>query len=145
MIDRRCFLQTGAVAASGLLWPLAPQALARGATIPAPRLVLHDSRFPASLALAAAMVQVRGAPAPPSCQVSGNITRLWCDTLQPLWRTGPVPVAGVTGTDVLFCLEHLAADHGLRLAAREVLQHGGDQALVAWHLAPRQSQQGTRS
>ncbi|HHX83179.1 MAG TPA: hypothetical protein GX696_09395, partial [Pseudomonadaceae bacterium] len=46
------------------------------------------------------------------------------------------------GADVLFCLEQLAADHGLRVLWRqeqnlERYTAAGEQALLAWFIGPR--------
>jgi len=138
MIKRRCFLQTGALATGALVLPLPPQALASTPVLSSPKLLLHDARFPASSAFADALAASQGVPELRCLQVDGDITRLWCDTLHPLWQSAPAAISGVSGEDVLFCLQQLAVAYGLRLLEHQVLQHSGPQALVAWHIGPRQ-------
>jgi hypothetical protein len=65
--------------------------------------------------------------------IRGDVTELWYRELEPQWRQGPAAIAGVTTADALFCLEMLARDRGLRLAARSELEGG----LVAWLIAPK--------
>jgi hypothetical protein len=48
----------------------------------------------------------------------GDVTAVWFEQLDPLWRRESVLVAGMTPPSTLFCLERLAWDHGLRVAFR---------------------------
>ncbi len=51
----------------------------------------------------------------PVCVIDGDVTALWYEDLQPLWRKQPMPIAGLTARPALFCLERLAWDHGMRV------------------------------
>jgi hypothetical protein len=83
---------------------------------------VFDHRFPDSVAFAEAMkrlgVAVHG--------ITGDMTDLWSRDLYPLWRTAPVPVAGLTAHGALFCLERLAWDHGMRVVFRAEHQYRPD-------------------
>jgi hypothetical protein len=67
--------------------------------------------------------------------IRGDVTELWFHELDPRWKTGPAAVAGVTDAASLFCLETLARDRGLRLAARAEI---GREGLVSWLIAPKE-------
>jgi hypothetical protein len=56
----------------------------------------------------------------------GDVTDVWYSRLDPLWKTGGVAVAGLTGSGVLFCLERLAWDHRLRVVYRGSHQRFAD-------------------
>ena len=144
MIKRRHFLLSGAFATGMLTAPLAARACAAASALPAPQLLLHDTRFPAAAGLASSFTARQGNASVASLPLSGDVTRLWCDTLQPLWQSAPASIAGVTGEDVLFCLEQLAAGHGLRVLERQVLSRTATQALVAWQIGPRRGGVGTQ-
>ncbi len=67
---------------------------------------------------------------------AGDVTALWFDHLEPLWRQTRAAVAGLTRYSTLFCLERLSWDHGLRVVYRA--QHPV-QPLYSWVIAlPRQ-------
>lgn len=70
--------------------------------------------------------------------VAGDVTTLWYETLDPHWRQPGFVVAGYTGTDILFVLEHLAWDRGRRVVERRMIENGGDgrPPLVYWVIAP---------
>jgi hypothetical protein len=55
-----------------------------------------------------------------------DIGEPWFDTIEPLWRHSPTPVAGVTFGGAFFCLEHLARSHRLTCTARSALPAGRD-------------------
>lgn len=103
--------------------------------------VLHDCRFPASPGLASSLFAAEVVSA-----VNGDVTRLWQDSLNTGWQQRPV-TAGVTGSDVLFCLAQLARDQRLRVQWQQELapaQPGRTlPALVAWVIAP--AEQATNS
>lgn len=77
---------------------------------------------------------------------SGDVTRVWLDTLQPAWRRAPSPVAGLTRPTALFVVEQLAWSQGLRVvyhAEHVRLSSGRVQHLVhrdAQGLAPSPAQ-----
>jgi hypothetical protein len=58
------------------------------------------------------------AAAIPAFATEGDITALWFEILEPLWRQGKSTVAGVTSPEAIFCLERLAWDHGMRMVFR---------------------------
>jgi hypothetical protein len=122
MTSRRTFLHASvAVAAAGTLGGVvasprftvkAPAAEQR--TPLALHAVVVDQRFNESvefgsqLALLGAQIY----------SMHGDVTDVWYSRLYPLWKTGGVAVAGLTGSGVLFCLERLAWDHKLRVVYR---------------------------
>ncbi len=131
MANRREFLQ-GSVAASMLV--LSPGLLAAveslNASLPL-HTVLFDARHEASVRFAAAFAEqgIR------TCAVGkgGDITPFWRDELSAVWARSPAPIAGLTDASVLFCLEQLGPQYGLRVLHREIQASG----LVAWVVAPR--------
>jgi hypothetical protein len=114
MTSRREFVQGGDIRAS------APAAFQRA---------VFDERFPAARAFAAE-AQRRGWAV---TAIRGDITELWRQELAKAWREGPVPVAGMTQDNALFCLERLAWDAGLRLTCRRREACDG---LVSWMMLP---------
>lgn len=141
MINRRKFLQSATLAGSAGGWPFMARA---GTALPALLLhqVVHDSRYPQSLEISGALLSAAVALNPNGGlrAVDGDITRLWLDELQPQWGAEPTCLAGVTGADVLFCLEQLAADHNMRVFWRQeqdAPDSAADQALVSWLIGPR--------
>jgi hypothetical protein len=50
--------------------------------------------------------------------ISGDVTDLWYDELDLLWRREKAIVSGLTEYGAFFCLERLAMDRGLRVAFR---------------------------
>jgi hypothetical protein len=69
----------------------------------------------------------------------GDVTAIWAERLDPLWRSGAGTVAGMTTNVTLTCLEQLAALHWGRVVSR--LQHlatdPGEPCLVSWQIASR--------
>ena len=101
MATRRDFLKTtAAVAAPAILAgsPLMANVVGRPVRF---GMVLFDRRFPDS-ARFGGIVAARGAT---THDVQGDLTPLWYDTLQPMWRERPVPVAGLTNHRALICLD----------------------------------------
>ncbi len=49
----------------------------------------------------------------------GDVTGLWRDVLQEIWRDTHAPTAGVTRYAEFFVLATLARDHGYRVAATD--------------------------
>jgi hypothetical protein len=70
--------------------------------------------------------------------IDGDVTALWYDWLDPMWRKTGFVVAGYTGRDVLFVLEHLAWDRGHRVVRRHQMDSmaQGDLPLINWVIAP---------
>lgn len=132
MTTRRQFLQSGV----GVTLATSMPALANvTASMPGEvTRVLHDTRFPASLALADSLFDTRTLS-----PVGGDITRLWRETLMTSWQQQCV-TAGVTGGDVLFCLAQFARDYPLRVQWQTVVSPPQPErnapALMAWLIAP---------
>jgi hypothetical protein len=51
-------------------------------------------------------------------KVTGDLSDLWYDHLDPQWKDGPKAMAGVTTREGLFVLEALAADYRMRVVYR---------------------------
>jgi hypothetical protein len=79
-------------------------------------LALFDTRFPAAHAFARALA-IRGVNLAP---FDGDVTPVWFEQLDPVWRQYPLTVAGLTTEGALFCLEQLAWDNGMRVAYRGI-------------------------
>ena len=68
--------------------------------------------------------------------IKDDITDLWCHTLDLHWKRRPVPLAGITLSTSLFCLETLARDYGMRVwfkAIHDSLPGGGLKHSLAGH------------
>ena len=120
MIDRRTFINTGLMASAAVMGAAA-QSRDLGASSTAPigailplHLAIFDSRFVHCRRFGAAM-NTYGVP---SAGFHGDVTNLWFAGLDPVWRSRPVSIAGMTSQGVLFCLERLAWDHGMRVVYR---------------------------
>jgi len=132
MTNRRTFLQ-GSMAAS--LLTLSPALLAAVESLDVSRSrplykLLFDVRSDASRRIAdrfaadgVATYELR----------DGDVTHFWRSELAAVWAQAPVPVAGATDASVLFCLEQLGRQYGLRVIHRESHESG----LVLWIVAPR--------
>ena len=83
--------------------------------------------------------------------IANDVTSLWYSELHPLWKQQPVAIAGLTTYGVLFCLERLAWEHGMRVLHREqcgprVAPAGEpNQLLYSWIIAPRQKSSNLES
>ncbi|MBS0614446.1 MAG: twin-arginine translocation signal domain-containing protein [Proteobacteria bacterium] len=77
-------------------------------------LALFDTRFPAAHAFARALA-IRGVTLAP---YDGDVTPVWFNQLDPVWRQYPLAVAGLTTEGALFCLEQLAWDNRMRVVYR---------------------------
>jgi hypothetical protein len=87
-----------------------------------PHAVVVDQRFAESVEFGRAFALL-GAQ---TYAMWGDVTEVWYTQLHPLWKAGGVAVAGLTGSGVLFCLERLAWDHGLRVVHRGSHQSFGE-------------------
>jgi len=80
----------------------------------------------------------------PIVEVSGDVTDLWVDKYSVQWKHRTMTLAGVTGSDVLFVLETLAPDYGMRVIHKQTLDTGSlptDETLlevISWFIAPKQ-------
>ena len=116
MITRREFVATSLVGSLGAGVMLAGyrSALIPRRTAQKIHTVVVDRRFTESQQFGAALDR-HGASVR---QFDGDVTDLWFTRLEPLWRARRASVAGLTTYGVLFCLERLAWDHGLRVIHR---------------------------
>jgi hypothetical protein len=129
MANRREFLQ-GSVAASLLVLSPGLEAALESLNESLPLYkVLLDARHGASAQFAAVFAK-QGVPS--HALKNGDITPFWRNELAAVWAKSPAPVAGLTDASVLFCLEQLGPQYGLRVLHRETQQSG----LVAWVVAP---------
>jgi hypothetical protein len=116
-VSRRDFV-TGCLASAGIAAAVGPHAAGASPYAPAGhsglRFGLFDTRFPVAVAFSRALLR-RGVTLAP---FHGDVTAVWFEQLDPLWRREPIRVAGMTTPSTLFCLEQLAWDHGLRVAFR---------------------------
>ena len=126
MTSRREIVKGGALA---LALPAMAAGRARAAE-PAVFRAVYDERF----AEARGFAEAAAARGWPVRAIRGDVTELWFHELEPRWKAGPAAVAGVTDAAALFCLETLARDRGLRLAARAEV---GREGLVSWLIAPK--------
>ncbi len=90
--------------------PLAPRAPDR---LPL-HLAIIDVRFPGGRAFATAMRE-RSVPV---ADYLGDVTSVWYERLDPVWRHAPITVGGLTTPGTLFCLERLAWNHSMRVIYR---------------------------
>ncbi len=114
MANRREFIQAGiAVTAAASVAETAAQAAIPAAAGPPYRIhkVIYDGRFaePVRFAKAAESLGLQ------AHAISGDMTALWYDELDGLWRKDAVAIAGMTRHGPMFCLEMLARDRGMRL------------------------------
>jgi hypothetical protein len=135
MIDRRQVLVRGGGALAALNLGLAARYASAAGVAQAPRLFLVDTALPGSEA-AADTARRAGIPV---ASFAGDFGTVWFDHLEPLWRRGPAPVAGLTTAGALFCAEQLARGHGLVCS---VLSPGSvrQDAPLLWALGPRGSE-----
>jgi len=70
--------------------------------------------------------------------IDGDVTALWYETLDPVWRKPGFVLGGITGRDALFVLETLAPDRGRRVVSRKDLPpaKGASEGPVSWVIAP---------
>lgn len=126
MMDRRNVLKWGVVAPILASGPYAAMAAAPDGI----DALVVDSRFgEAGLA---------GLTGPRTYTIDGDVTALWYDTLDAVWRRPGFVLGGVTGSDALFVLERLAVDRGRRVISRKELRpaRGAGVAAVSWVIAP---------
>lgn len=125
MIERRDLLKLGVAAPLALGFPAA--LLARTAGV---AMWVRDTRF--------GMTGAGLIPAANEHLVDGDVTGLWTGSLDAAWRKRGFVVAGVTGSDALFVLEHLAWSRGRRVTQRQEIApaQGNLPALVQWTIEP---------
>lgn len=104
--------------------------------LPGIRYIVTDRRYPQSLAHATAL-SARGSA---RLEVTDGLTRLWQESLQPLWRQHDGAVAGLTTRAVWECLAEQARSHGCRTRVLTPLipsadNDGHPENLVSWIIA----------
>ena len=121
----------GALAALSAIAPSIGTAQAASLARQPLHMAVVDTRFAPARTFAAQMKRsgLRVAP------INGDITELWYDELDGLWRRQPAAIAGFTADSALFCLERLAMDRGLRVAFQRELT----KPLVHWVIAPKEA------
>jgi hypothetical protein len=133
MTSRRGFIQASvAMATAGAISTVAvslgsrPTAQAANRTnLLKPHAVVVDQRFAESVEFGRTLALL-GAH---TYAMRGDVTDVWYSQLYPLWKAGGVAIAGLTGSGVLFCLERLAWDHGLRVVHRGSHQPYGENGI----------------
>jgi hypothetical protein len=116
MVNRRKFIQSSVAGAVLGGAGFAPQVFAADdarTRIPLYK-AIYDERFPDSVAFALA-ARTLGVQ---TSAFQGDITGLWFNDLDARWREDQAVVAGLTTEAALFCLEHLARDHRMRVVYR---------------------------
>lgn len=114
ILDRRTFLAASVSLAAASTLPALPES---------PALLVLDRRFyHLGTALNSEIVFIEG-----------DVTALWRDRLNVLWRSGTASVGGVTEPAALFCLEQLARGRGRRVSLRQSI--AGTNA-VRWVISP---------
>ena len=129
--DRRDVIlaSAGAAVAAGLGFGAARSAtVAPGEAAPF-HMIIVDRRFAESRACAAKAARVGQRVA----WIDGDITDLWYDELDHLWRREQAAIAGLTGYGAFFCLERLAMDRGMRV----VFKRQQPPSLYRWVIAPK--------
>lgn len=76
--------------------------------------VIFDERFPDSVAFGSEAEKL----GMPVHGIRGDMTDFWVHDLYYCWQNAPSAIAGLTAHGPLFCLEHLAWDHGMRVVFR---------------------------
>jgi hypothetical protein len=115
---RRRFIQS-TVVLSAVPWATVAQSqLAEARSSIRPERFVYDEGYPEPVDVAR-RVSTTGLRV---SAVRGDLTDLWYNELDMLWKSKPVPLAGFTTRQELFVLETLAADHRMRLVYRG--QHG---------------------
>lgn len=110
--DRRDVLRAaGAVAAAGSALGASVAQAAPAFHVPPLYKVVADTRFADSRAFAAEAAHAGHRVA----WTNGDVTKLWYDELDLLWRGDKSALAGLTEYGAFFCLERLALDRGLRV------------------------------
>lgn len=107
--DRRDFVMAAGAAVGA--WSGLTANSAEMALLPRFCTTVADTRYPASHAFAAEAARLGQRIA----WIDGDITNLWYDELDVLWRSRKVTVSGLTAYGAFFCLERLALDRGLRV------------------------------
>lgn len=95
------------------------------------RYIVTDQRLPHSLTFARTLSMQGGQ----LLQVTEGLTRLWQESLVPLWRTPEGAVAGLTTIAVWHCLAEQARSQSRQTRVLEHYAANAAQPLVAWIIA----------
>jgi hypothetical protein len=109
MVSRRDILVGGSCVAAGVLAVSFSERSAPGAHHPGLSLFLYDDSIDGARS-AASLVRDAGVRVD---AFQGDVGVPWFDAVEPLWRKGPQPIAGVTDGGAFFCLQQLARHHKL--------------------------------
>jgi len=136
--DRRDFMIASGAAVG--IWASLSAAMGTANAASAPPRLFHaivaDTRFPESRAFAHKAARAGNR----IVWITGDITDLWYNELDLLWREKKATLAGLTGYAAIFCLERLAWDRGLRVTFKEEHRRagsGGPDLLYRWIIAPK--------
>ena len=127
MTDRRQLLKAGL---AGSVLPLGALVSAARAAEP---LRIHRAIYDRRFAAGRAFAVEAAAKGWTTAAIEGDVTEVWYHQLDPRWRQGPAPIAGVTDANSLFVLDHLARAAGMRVISRAALPH---EPVIAWLIAP---------
>ena len=113
-MNRREFAAVSSAVAAILTHPASAAALATGVPPSGSVWVVFDRRFgPSQLFGRTASRLTRHVHG-----IEGDVTAVWMEHLDPLWRRGDGTVAGMTTVPSFICLQQLAAQHWFRVTAR---------------------------
>jgi len=135
VVNRRTFLQSSIWLSAASLPGTSALAAASGASNGASkRMPIRLQRFVFDNRFAEAVETARHAAllGIPPAEFSGDLTPLWYDELDLMWKTAPMALAGITTREGLFVLETLAADRRMRVAYRG--EHGAARDGSAAHV-----------
>lgn len=127
MATRRQFLQ-GSLAVGGAALASLSFAGSRIASMigpPPPRLTLQGVVFDPGQTQSAAFATAAKRQGLKAFPIGDDITPVWAQLVE-LWRTTPVPIAGLTTHTPLLLLEQSGRDHGLRTIFRAEHRPGDD-------------------
>ncbi len=119
-MDRREFVVCGGGAALALgagAWAAAGSRTGTGAGWPPgalPFAAIFDSRFPDSFEFGQSAARF-GCELRP---IRGDVTELWLRQLRPLWARGEGAIVGMTSAISFLCIQQLASEFWMRVAAR---------------------------
>jgi hypothetical protein len=134
MPNRREFLQTGAAVSAVGVGAIVPRGAPALGAAPRPSVAIHaaivDDRYALASGFAAAF-EAHGVPV--RTLDDGDITRFFVDELEPLWRTAPAAIAGLTQFGPMLVVSQLAAERRLRTVLR--VEHRADADGVLAHVA----------
>lgn len=147
MTSRREFLQTGMavsalpLAVNELLLPeAAASAVGTAVHAEACNVTLHKAIFDNRYAESRVFAREAGKRGVPTYALNeGDVTDLWYEELDLLWRKTPAAVAGLTQFGPMFVLERLANERGMRVAIRVEHQVRDDGTLTHVLSAPPES------